>query len=127
MAHWIFIEEGTYPVDSACFFTPGNTAVVLKDAVMEVYLDGNLERRVRGSGMARNASIVELLEDHDDIDLLVDLGDQFKYCLKTPRVQGGKVFEPDVTSLVHFIATVPLQKLSLDDYTRIRERLTLIG
>jgi hypothetical protein len=126
MAHWIYIEEGTYVVDAAFLFTSAHMAAPLEDAVMEVYLDGTQERRVRGSGLAVSAQIVELLEDHDDIDLLIDLGDEFRYILRSPVIRSGKALAPDVKSLMQFVAQGPLQRLSNDEYADIRSRMTLI-
>jgi hypothetical protein len=126
MAHWIFIEEGAYLVESAFILTPAYSAVTLDDAVIEVFLDSNGERRVRGHGMATNVLIVELLEDHDELDLLLDLGDQFHYLMKTPSIMAGKVFSPDVRSLIRFIAQGPLDKMSNSEYLQVRSRMSLI-
>lgn len=127
MAHWIFIEEGTYPAEEAFLFTPGYTGMVLENVMIEVYLNGENERRVRGQALAINLSLVELLEDHDDIDMLLDLGGQFKYVLKTPTIRAGKVFAPDVKSIFHFVAQSPLEKLNESDFSSMRERLALIS
>jgi hypothetical protein len=126
MGHWIFIEEGTYRVDAAFLLTPGYTAVALEDTILEVYLDAGGERRARGSGFAVNLLLVELLEDYDEIDLLLDLGDEFKYLLKVPTISAGKVFSPDVKSLIHFRAQSPVQKLIGSDFLLIRSKLSLI-
>jgi len=126
MSHWIFIEEGTYLVKAGFLLTHGYTAVSLEDAEMEVYLDSNGERRLRGQGMAINVLIVELLEDYDELDLLLDLGDGFHYLLKSPAVMAGKVFSPDVKSLIHFVAKSPAQRLSDSEYNQIRSQLSLI-
>lgn len=126
MAHWIFIEEGTYQVEAAFLLTPAYSGVTLDNVFIEVYLDDNGERRLRGHGMVTNMLIVDLLEDHDDIDLLLDLGDGFHYFLKTPKIMAGKVFSPDVKSLIHFIAKGPVQKLSVSEYQQARSRLSLI-
>jgi len=127
MAHWIFIEEGTYPAEEAFLLTPGHTGMVLENVLIEVYLDGRNERRVRGQALAVNLSLVELLEDHDEIDMLLDLGGQFKYLLKNPVIRAGKVFAPDVKSIFHFVAQSPLEKLNESDFSRIRERLSLVA
>ncbi len=127
MSHWIFIEEGAYPLDAAYLVTAGRTGVCVEDAILEVYLNGNGERRVRGSGMTINALIVELLEDHDELDMLVDLGEQFKYRMHIPSVTAGKLFEPGVKSLMHFAATGALEKLDPEEYRRITSGLTLLS
>ena len=126
MAHWISIEEGSYLVEAAFLLTPVYSAVTLDDPLIEVYLDGNGERRLRGHALATNVLIVELLEDQDDLDLLLDLGNEFHYLLKTPSIMAGKVFSPDVRSLIRFIAKGPVQKLSHDEYLQVRSRLSLV-
>jgi hypothetical protein len=127
MDHWINIEEGSYEVESAFLLTPGYTATVLNDAFIEVYLNKKEERRVRGQALVFTVHIVELLEDHDDLDLLLDLGDEFKYLLRTPSLKAGKIFSPDIKSMIYFAAEGPLQKLSSEEYELIRERLSLVG
>jgi len=126
MAHQIFIEEGTYPAEEAFLLTAGQTGMVLEDTVIEVYPDGDNQRCVRGRARALNLSLVELLEDYDDVDMLLDLGDQFKYLLKAPTLKAGKVFSPDVKSIIHFIAQSSLEKLEEEKYRRIRDGLKLV-
>lgn len=126
MAHQIYIEEGTYPAEEAFLLTAGHTGMVLEDTVIDVYLDGGNQRCVRGRARAVNLSLVELLEDYDEVDLLLDLGGQFKYLLKAPTLKAGKVFSPDVKSVFHFIAQSPLEKLEEDEFRRIRDQLTLV-
>jgi len=126
MAHWINIELGTYRVEEAFLLTPGFTAGTLEDAIIEVFLDSGNERRVRGHAMATNMVMVELLEDHDETDVLLDLGGEFKFLLRAPSIRAGKAFSPDVKALLHFIAQGPLQKLSGPEYTEIRSKLTLL-
>ena len=126
MADWILIEEGAYPVEAAFLLTRKYRATPYEDASIDVYLDGGGERKVRGRGMTVNVRIVELLENEDEIDILIDLGGEFKYLLKTPSISAGKVFSPDVKSLVHFIAREPLQKLALAEFMKIRSLLSLL-
>jgi len=127
MAHWVFIEEGTYAVEEAFLMTPGYTALALEDPVIEIYLDSAQERRVRGHAMVVNLLMVELLEDHDEIDMLLDLGNEFKYLIKEPMIRSGKVFSPDVKSLMQFMPNGPLQKLSVSEYSDLRSRLSVLG
>jgi len=127
MAHWIFIEPGDYWAEAAYLITPGHTAMALEDVVVEVYLDANDERRVKGQGMGFNLQLVELLEDHDEIDMLLDLGGDFKYLLKTPTLRGGKLFAPDVKAKIQYIAIGPLEKLSQDKFAEIHRSLEFVG
>jgi hypothetical protein len=126
MAHWINIEVGTYRVEEGFLLTPEFTAGTLEDAIIEVFPDSGNERRVRGHAMATNMLMVELLEDHDETDVLLDLGGEFKFLLRAPSIRAGKAFSPDVKALLHFIAQRPLQKLSGPEYMEIRSKLTLL-
>jgi hypothetical protein len=126
MAHWIDIEEGTYRAEEAFLLTPRYAAMAMEDAMIEVYHDNNNERRVRGHAMATGMHMVELLEDEDDIHLLLDLGDKFKFLLHTPSVRAGKTFAPDVKSLLQFAAQGPLERLDGPKYTEIRSKLVVL-
>ena len=126
MTHWISIEEGTYEAEGAFLVTPDHSAVTLDDVLLEVYMDGAQQRRLRGSAMVVNLLMVELLEDNDRIDLLLDLGGEFQYLLQEPLLRAGKVFAPDVKSLLQFVAQNPSQKLVGDQYQAIRSRLVLL-
>ncbi len=127
MPDWILIEEGAYPVEKAFLLTRRYSAAPFEDVWLEVYLNDKDERRVRGRGMAVNMQIVELLETEDEIDLLLDLGGEFKYFVKSPSIAAGKVFSPGVKSLIHFIAQEPLQKLDRAEYMKIRSLASPIG
>lgn len=126
MAHQILIEEGVYPAEEAFLLTSGQTGMVLENTGIEVYLDRAGQRCVRGHAQAVNLSLVQLLEDHDEVDMLFDLGGQFKYLMKAPVLKAGKVFSPDVKSIIHFVSQSPLEKLPEDDYRRIRDQLALV-
>ena len=127
MAHWIFVEEGDYWAEAAYLITPGRTAMALEEVVVQVYLDGNNERRVKGQGMGFNLELVELLEDYDEIDMLLDLGGDFKYLLKTPTLRAGKLFAPDVKAKIQYIANGPLEKMSQDEFGEIHRSLKFVG
>jgi hypothetical protein len=126
MAHWIDIEEGTYRAEEAFLLTPRHAAMALEDVMVEVYHDNNNQRRVRGRAMATGMHMVELLEDDDDLHLLLDLGDQFKFLLHTPSIRAGKTFSPDDKSLLQIAAQGPLEKLDNPKYKEIRSKLVLL-
>jgi hypothetical protein len=123
MAHWTNIEEGTYPADEGFLLARSFAATALDGAVIEVYLDRANERRVKGQAMAINALIVQLLEEDGEIDLVLDLGGDFKYLLKAPAIRAGKAFSPGVKSLLQFTAQGPLQKLTHGEYAAISSKL----
>ena len=78
---------------------------------------------LRGRGRVRNILMVELLEGSDDLDLLLDFGEEFKFVLKTPNLQVGKVFAPNVKSAFRFTPAKPWNQLSQTEYANILSNL----
>ncbi len=116
MKQWVPFAEGEYVVERALLVAPDGHAVVVADAFIEVYTNPRGERGIRGSGNMRNILLVELMDDHDEIDLLLDLGREFKYLLKNPELKAGKVFSPDVTAAFQFSPRSPWQRLAEADF-----------
>ena len=127
MNKWIPFAEGEYLVDQALLVADNHNAVRVEDAVIEVYSDQRGRRYLKGQGRIRNILMVELLDDSDDLDLLLDLGDEFKYLLKVPFLQTGKVFAPDVKSTLQFRPQTPWQHLPIDEYNRIVSGLEVLS
>lgn len=127
MSDWIPFREGTYEVVEAFLVAGDHKAVALEDALIEVYLDRRNQRQMAGRALVVNYLIVELLQDHEQLDMLLDFGDEFKYLLKTPAIQAGKVFAPNVKSIMRFSPLSPLKKLDIEEYDRTRAQLELIG
>jgi hypothetical protein len=71
--------------------------------------------------------MIELLEDNDDLDLLLDFGDEFKYCLKAPELNAGKVFSPSVKSTLWFAPTAPWEQIPQKDFADLISRLRMIS
>ena len=71
--------------------------------------------------------MVELLDDSDDLDLLLDFGDEYKYLLKVPNLQSGKVFSPDVKSVLQFTPQTPWQQLLPDEFNNLLSRLRILS
>jgi hypothetical protein len=90
-------------------------------------VEGRGGRRLQGRGRARNALLVQLLEENDDLDLLLDLGGEFKYRLKQPKIQGGKVFTPGVKSFIQFLPRQPWEPLSEPDFTVLMSRVRILS
>jgi hypothetical protein len=126
MANWIPFAEGEYLVEKAFIVAPDNTAVAVEGAVIEVYLDKQSQRQLKGRGRIRNILLVELLEDNDDLDLVLDLGDEFKYRITKPDLQAGKVFSPDVKSSVQFTPTAPWEQIPAADFAKLVSRLKVL-
>jgi hypothetical protein len=61
------------------------------------------------------------------LDLLMDLGGAFKYVLRKPILQAGKVFSPNVKSLLHFTPAAPLEPVDAADFEARVARLKIIS
>ena len=93
---------------------------------MEIYADSQGRRYLKGRGRIRNVLMIELLENSDDLDLLLDFGDQYKYLLPRPNLQSGKVFAPDVKSVLQFVPDTPWHQLRQDEFDRLIAELRII-
>jgi hypothetical protein len=102
-------------------------AVSVENVIVEVYSDQRGQRYLRGRGRVRNILMVELLEDSDDLDLLLDFGEEFKFLLKVPNLQVGKVFSPDVKSALHFIPKIPGHRIQQAEFGDIMSRLHFLS
>ena len=127
MANWIPFVEGEYAVEQAVIIAPDERAVAVEDAVIEIYAAPQGQRHLKGSGRVRNILMVELLENHDDLDLILDLGDEFKYRLVKPELQSGKFFAPDAKSTIHFRPAAPWEQIPQADFEQLMTRLEIIN
>jgi len=127
MENWIPFAEGEYLVDQALLVADNHDAVLVEDVIVEVYSDQRGRRYLKGRGRIRNILMVELLDDSDDLDLLLDFGDEYKYLLKVPNLQSGKVFSPDVKSVLQFTPQTPWQQLLHAEYDQLLARLRLLS
>lgn len=127
MDNWIPFAEGEYLADQALLVADNQNAMLVEDAIIEVYANQRGQRYLKGRGHIRNILMVELHDDSDDLDLLLDFGDEFKYLLKVPHLQSGKVFSPDVKSMLQFTPQTPWQQLTHDEYKRLVSRLRILN
>ena len=127
MENWIPFAEGEYLVDQALLVAENQNAVLVEDVIVEVYSDQRGQRYLKGRGRIRNILMVELLDDSDDLDLLLDFGDEYKYLLKVPNLQSGKVFSPDVKSVLQFTPQTPWQQLPPDEFNNLLSRLRILS
>jgi hypothetical protein len=74
----------------------------------------------------RNMLLVELLEDNDDPDILLDFGEEFKYRLKQPELQAGKVFSPEAKSTLWFTPAGPWEQIPPDTFEKILSCLKVL-
>lgn len=127
MENWITLGEGEYLVDQALLVATDDRAVAVDNVVVEVYEDQRGHRHLKGRGRIRNILMIELLEDSDDLDLLLDFGDEFKFMLKEPILQAGKVFSTDARSVLQFIPQTPWQQIPPDEFADLMSRLRLLA
>jgi len=126
MVSWIPFVEGEYIVEQAFIIAPDDRAVAVENAVIEVYAAHGGDRQIKGSGRLRNTLLVELLEDQDDLELVLDLGDEFKYRLIKPELQSGKFFSPDAKSTLQFRPAEPWEQIPQADFEKLMSRLTIL-
>ena len=126
MTEWIPFKEGDYIVEQAFLLAPDHSAVLLDDAVIRVFQDRRGQRQMNGSCRVINALLVKLLDDHDEIDLVLDLGAEFKYLLKDPVLKGGKVFSPDVKSTLQFLPKEPWTQIQEEEFEALSSRLNFL-
>jgi hypothetical protein len=126
MASWIPFVEGEYIVEQAFIIARDHRAVAVEDAIIEVYAAPGGDRQLKGSGRLRNILLVELLEDHDDLELVLDLGDEFKYRLIRPDLQSGKFFSPDAKSTLQFRPAAPWEQIPQADFEKLMSKLTIL-
>ena len=113
-------------MEQALLVAATDTAVAVDDVVVEVYEDQRGHRYLKGRARIRNILMIELLEDSDDLDLLLDFGGEFKFMLKEPMLQAGKVFTPDARSALQFIPQTPWQQVPQDDFVDLMSRLRML-
>ena len=126
MENWVPFGEGEYLAEQALMVAANDNAVAVDDVVIEVYADARGQRYLKGRGRIHNILMVELLEDSDDLDLLLDFGGEFKFLLKAPTLQAGKVFSPDTRSALQFIPQTPWRQLSPDEFAHRVSRLQIL-
>ena len=126
MDNWIPFGEGEYLVEQALLVAATDAAIAVDNVVIEVYEDRRGRLQLKGRGRIRNILMIELLEDSDDLDLLLDFGGEFKFLLKEPMLQSGKVFSPDARSVLLFIPKTPWEQLPSTDFDNLMSRLRLL-
>jgi hypothetical protein len=126
MENWIPLAEGEYLVEQALLVAANESAVAVDDVVVEVYADQRGQSYLKGRGRVRNILMVELLEDSDDLDLLLDFGDEFKFLLKDPILKAGKVFSPDVRSVLQFFPQTPWRQVPQTEFDDLMSCLRLL-
>jgi hypothetical protein len=126
MEQWIPFTEGEYWVERAYLVTSIRTATPLEEATLQIYTGRDGFRRMKGSAKVKNMMVVKLLEDNDDLHILLDLGEEFKYYVEHPELQAGKVFSPHVKAVVKFNPKKPWKQLSKEEFEVFLGGLTFV-
>jgi hypothetical protein len=126
MSDWIPFENAMYLVEQAFLVADDNTATKLEKTSIEVYTGRDGKKRLKGSGLVQNILLVELLEENDNLDLILDLGENFKYLMKKPNITAGKVFSPNVKSYLQFDPISPWKQISESEFTKLTNRFKLL-
>ncbi len=126
MNDWIPFENATYLAEKVFLVANDNTAVLLERTSIEVYTGKGGKKRLKGSGLIQNALMVALLEESDDLDLILDLGGEFKYLMKTPKITAGKFFLPNVKSHLGFNPIAPWKQISATEFAKRVDALKLL-
>lgn len=113
---WIPFEDGEYWVEQAVIVAPNGAAVALEKPYIEIAQNPLGKRHIVGKGLVLNLLVVELLEESDELDILLDLGGDFKYRLVKPRISAGKVFAADVKSTLQFSPVEPWNLVDIDAF-----------
>ena len=126
MSDWIPFENAIYLVEKAFLVADDQTAALLEKTSIEVFTGRNGKKRLKGSGLVQNMQLVELLEENDDLDLILDLGGEFKYLLKTPVIRAGKVFSPNVKSHLQFDPVSPWDQITEVEFAKLMGILKIL-
>jgi hypothetical protein len=120
-------DEGEYLAEQSFLMNPEFSAVELYRTVIRIFLDRVNDKRMNGRCFVQNILMVELLEAGDELDLVIDFGGEFKYILRNPELKSGKVFSPDVKSVLHFSPRLPWEQISLTEFEKLLSRLSIIS
>jgi hypothetical protein len=127
MNNWIPFAEGEYLAEQAFLLATDQTAVALENTVIIVRQDNSGKRHLQGRSRVRNFLIVELLEDNNDLDLVLDMGREFKYYLEKPELRAGKVFSPDVKSILRFTPSQPWEQMRPGEFEKLLAGLRFLA
>ena len=126
MNDWIPFENATYLVEKAFLVANDDAAVSLERTSIEVYTGKGGKKRLKGSGLIQNTLMVALLEESDVLDLILDLGGEFKYLMEKPKITSGKFFLPNVKSHLRFDPIAPWKQISETEFAKRVDALKLL-
>ncbi|MDP4856577.1 MAG: hypothetical protein NWR42_04150 [Desulfobacterales bacterium] len=124
---WIPFEDGRYSVPEAFLVAAGNTAVELHNPYIEIFTGRTGKRWLKGGSLVQNFLMVELMEESDELDILLNAGEDFGFLMQSPEIQAGKVFSPSVRSSLKFMPTEPWQPLTPAEFRQLKSTMKLIS
>jgi hypothetical protein len=126
-ADWIPFEDGRYRVEEAILMAVTNAAIIMEKPYIEIFTGRTGKRWIKGGSLIQNHLMVDLLDESDSLDILLNLTEEFKFILRRPEIQAGKVFAPDVKSSLKFMPSAPWEQLTIKEYNTICSHLNLIN
>lgn len=124
---WIPFEDGRYSVPEAFLVTADYSAVELHSPYIEIFTGRTGKRWLKGGSLVQNLLMVELMEESDELDILLNAGEDFGFLMQSPEIQSGKVFSPLVRSSLKFMPTEPWQPLTPEEFRQLKSALKLIS
>jgi hypothetical protein len=124
---WIPFEDGRYSVPEAFLMTAGNAALELHSPYIEIFTGRTGKRWLKGGSLVQNLLMVELMEESDDLNILINAGEDFGFLMQSPEIQSGKVFSPSVKSSLKFMPTEPWQPLTPAEFRQLKSAMKLIS
>lgn len=123
---WIPFEDGRYSVPEAFLMAADNAAVELHSPYIEIFTGRTGKRWLKGGSLVQNLLMVELMEESDELDILLNAGEDFGFLMQSPDIQAGKVFSPSVKSSLKFMPTEPWQPLTPEEFRQLKSAIKLI-
>ena len=124
---WIPFEDGRYRVEDAILIAATSAAIILENPYIEIFTGRTGKRWIKGGSLVQNHLMVELLDESDSLDIILNLNEEFKFILRQPDIQAGKVFAPDVKSSLKFMPAIPWEQLTIKEFETICSKLTLLN
>ncbi len=120
-------KPGSYIIEEAYIVSANSldAGVEISDSVLDVLLDPRGNTLVDGHGLVHNVSLVNLLENYQEFDIVMNMGENFCFYLRRPVINAGKVFTPGVKSILRFTPGDSFEHISDERFYKIKERLHL--
>ncbi len=120
-------KPGSYIIEEAYIVSADSldAGVEITDSVLDVLLDPRGNAFVDGHGLVHNVSLVNLLENYQEFDIVMNMGEGFCFYLRRPVINAGKIFTPGVKSILRFTPGDSFDSISDEKFYEIKEKLCL--